>query len=57
MITLFNSLVRSKLEYCCQFWNPSDINLIDSLENIQRNFTRKINNVDEYDYWTKLNSK
>ena len=54
MITLFNSLVRSKLEYCSELWDPSKIKLIDKIEQIQRNFTRKINNMKDLDYWTRL---
>ena len=54
LIPLFNSLVRSKLEYCCQIWDPSQIKLIDLLEDIQRSFTRKIKNMYNFDYWTRL---
>ena len=54
MLTLFNSLVRPRLEYCCPIWDPSKIKLIDIIEQTQRNFTRKITNMDNYDYWTRL---
>ena len=55
MITLFNSLVRSRLEYCCQIWDPSKIKLIDLIEQVQRNFTRKIVDMDKNDdYWIRL---
>ena len=54
MITLFNSLVRSRLEYCCQIWNPYKINQINSLENIQRSFTHKIKTVQHLNYWERL---
>ena len=54
MLTLFNSLVRSKLEYCCQLWNPFKIKHIDAIEQIQRKFTRKIQHMSHHDYWTRL---
>ena len=42
MLTLYKTMVRSRLEYCCPVWNPSKIQDIQALENVQRNFTRKI---------------
>ena len=54
LMTLFNSLVRSKLEYACQLWDPTRVKLIDLLENIQRSFTRKIYNMSDLDYWSRL---
>ena len=55
MITLFNSLVRSRLEYCCQVWDPCKIKHIDAIEQVQRSFTSKIENMDEEDtYWDRL---
>ena len=54
MITLFNSLVRSKLEYCCQLWNPEKTKHIDAIERIFRGFSRKIDNMAQFDYWTRL---
>ena len=54
MLTLFNSLVRSKLEYCSELWDPIEIKHIDKIEQIQRNFTRKITNMKQFNYWTRL---
>lgn len=54
MITLFKSLVRSKVEYCCPLWNPSKITDIQTLENIQKQFTKKILGFNDFDYWTRL---
>ena len=42
MLTLFKTMVRSKLEYCCPVWNPRKIRDIKSIESIQRNFKRRI---------------
>ena len=39
MLTLFKSLVRSKMEYCCEIFDPYLIKNINSLEQIQRSFT------------------
>ncbi len=54
MITLFKSLVRSKLEYCCPVWDPSKIGDIQTLENVQRQFTRRIAGCKDLDYWGRL---
>ena len=54
MMTLFKSLVRSKLEYCCPLWNPSKISDIQTIENVQRQFTRKIYGMSKIDYWERL---
>ena len=54
MMTLFKSLVRSKLEYCCPLWNPSKISDIQTIENVQKQFTKKINGLQELDYWERL---
>lgn len=40
MLTLYNSLVRSRLEYCSSVWSPFYSNSIDQVERVQRKFTR-----------------
>ena len=45
MLTLYKSLIRSILEYCCPVWHPAQhgtIHLIQSIETLQRSFTAKI---------------
>ena len=54
MLTLYKSLVRSHLEYCCPLWHPYKIGDIQILENIQRNFTRKIYGFSRLHYWNRL---
>ena len=54
MMTLYKTMVRSKLEYCCPVWNPAKVEDIRDIENIQRNFTRKISNCKGQNYWERL---
>ncbi|KAL5270062.1 hypothetical protein ACHWQZ_G003521 [Mnemiopsis leidyi] len=54
MMTLYKSLIQSKVEYCCPLWNPSRISDIQTIENIQREFTRRISGLKERNYWERL---
>jgi len=54
MLTLYKSLVRSHLEYCCPLWHPSKISDIQQLEGVQRTFTAKISGVQHLNYWERL---
>ena len=36
MLTLYKTMVRSKLEYYCPVWNPDKISDIEAIESIQR---------------------
>ena len=54
MLLLWRSLIRSKVEYCCQLWCPTQTRDIQSLEQVQRNFIRKINGTKHLSYWQQL---
>ena len=56
MLTLWKSLIRSKLEYCCQLWNPSRKGDIQMLEQVQRNFIPKITGTEQISYWEQLHA-
>ncbi len=54
MMTLFKSLIRSRLEYGCEIWNPYLIKDINKIEQIQRSYTNKIENIKHLNYWERL---
>ena len=54
MILLWKSLVRSRLDYCCQLWSPTKVSDIQRVEAIQRTFTSRILEVKHLDYWSRL---
>ena len=54
MLQLFKSLVRPILEYCCLVWDPSKSGDIKSIENVQRCFTRRLDGMQNLDYWERL---
>ena len=54
MMLLFNSLIRSRLEFCCELWDPYLIKYISKIEQIQRRFTSKIDGGKDLTYWERL---
>ena len=54
LMTLYRSLVRPHLEYCCQLWSPVRQGLIGKLEGIQRSYTARMVGVGHLDYWQRL---
>ena len=54
MLTLYKSLIRSHLEYCCPLWNISKSADIQQLEGVQRTFTTRIDGIQHLNYWQRL---
>ena len=55
MLTLYKSLIRSHLEYCCPLWHPhGSVADTQTLECVQRLFTNKILGYEDMDYWSRL---
>jgi len=54
MLTLYKSMIRSRLEYCCPLWNPPLIKDIQQIESVQRTFTSKIQSCRHLDYHERL---
>jgi hypothetical protein len=54
MTTLYKSLVRSLLEYCCPLWDPVKVTEIQLLEGVQRTFTSRIGGMENMNYWERL---
>ena len=54
MLQLFKSLSRPRVEYCCPLWNPLKIGDIQTVESVQREFTRRIEGMAEISYWERL---
>ena len=54
MMTLYNSLIRSRIEYCCPLWHPSKLENIKTLESVQRLFTSKITGLSDFNYHQRL---
>ena len=54
MLTLWKSLVQSKLDYCSQLWCPLAKGYIQTIEMIQRSFLRKILGMNQLTYWEQL---
>ena len=54
MLTLYKSMVRSLLEYCCPLWHPTKISDIQELESIQKTFIARIAGMRDMHYWDCL---
>ena len=52
--TLYKSLIRPIVEYCCVVWNSSKLSDISSVEAIQRTATSKIASLSHLNYWDRL---
>ena len=54
LLTLYKSIVRSRLKYSCPVLNPSSMQDIKKLESTQRAFTRYISGCQVLPYWDRL---
>ena len=54
MMTIWKSLIRCKLEYCCPLWHPHKLEDIRAIEDVQRFFTRHVCGLQDTDYWGRL---
>ena len=56
MMTLFKSLVLSRLDYGSQLWSPTKIHQIIIIENIQKAFTKHIKGFSPFSYQERLSN-
>ena len=54
MLQLFNSYIRSRLEYCSIVWSPTLQGDINKIERIQKSFTSKIEGMENKNYHQRL---
>ena len=54
MLTLFKSLVISRLDYAFQLWSPHKISQITLIEKVQRSFTKHITGMRDLSYHERL---
>ena len=54
MKTLFMSLIKPKVEYGCQIWNPTKKQEIVELEMVQRLFIKRIEDIEHLTYPEQL---
>ena len=54
MIQLFNTYIRSRLEYCSIVWSPTLQGDINKIERIQKSFTARIEGMENKNYHQRL---
>ena len=54
MLTLYKSMVRCRLEYCCPLWNPADIASIQAIESVQQHFTKRVSGFQHLSYYDQI---
>ena len=54
MMTIWKSLVQTKLDYCSQLWSPSDQASISKLEGVAKHFTAQVVGLKDIDHWERL---
>ena len=50
MLKMFNTYIKSKMEYCCIVWSSVNQKWIYKLEKIQKFFTKKMNGMEDLNY-------
>ena len=53
-MTIWKSIIQSKMDYCSQLWSPNDQGSISRLESVTRSFTSRIAGLEGKDYWERL---
>ena len=56
MMTIWKSLIQTKLDYTSQLWSPANQGSINELESVARHFTAHIDGMDGLDYWERLST-
>jgi hypothetical protein len=51
---MWKTLVQGHIDYCSQLYFPNQSSELQSIENLQKTFTKKIPEVAHLDYWTRL---
>ena len=51
---MFKTLVQGHIDSCSQFYFPSQSTELESIENIQRSFTKKIPELYKLNYWERI---
>ena len=55
MKQMWKSLLQPHIDYCSQlYFCPSNLSDIENIENLQRDFTRKITSVRNLNYWDRI---
>ena len=54
MKILWNSMIQSRLDYCSQLWSPSLQSEINNIEDVQRQYTKRIYGMEDLPYRDRL---
>ena len=54
MMTLYKTMILSRLDYGSILWHPTKKTLVDQVEKVQRLFTRRISGMTGVSYWERL---
>ena len=56
MMTIWKSLIQTKLDYTSQLWSPANQGSINELESVARHFTVHIDGMAGLDHWERLSA-